>query len=249
MQEKDFKKLLIDTVKIGDNPDKDKIVDLLKLVTVRYEKTEEFTRHYWGHYQEYIYLYIIPDKLIELEAYRDYLNKICNEIYQPNDEYELFGVKIKPGELPNDEEVSQEILFENIQHQIIDEIRAAKYIIWVAMAWFTDPVIFNELKKKKEQGLNVQIVIDDNDKNRNAKFNLNDEFQVYWVSIESLYKNIMHDKFCIIDLQTVVHGTFNWTRAAQYNKETISIDKNRETAEKFADEFMKLKTYCVEKNV
>lgn len=51
----------------------------------------------------------------------------------------------------------------------------------------------------------------------------------------------MHDKFCIIDLQTVIHGTFNWTRAAQYNKETISIDKNRETAEKFADEFMKLK--------
>ena len=97
------------------------------------------------------------------------------------------------------------------------------------------------LRRKKRQGLNIQIVIDDNDKNRNAPFNLDEEFQVYWVSIESLYKNIMHDKFCIIDLQTVVHGTFNWTRAAQYNKETISIDKNRETAEKFADEFMKLK--------
>ena len=33
----------------------------------------------------------------------------------------------------------------------------------------------------------------------------------------------------------------NWTKAAQYNKETISIDRNRETAEKFADEFMRLK--------
>jgi len=241
MQEKDFKKLLIDTVKIGDNPDKDKIIDLLKLVTVRYEQTGEFTRHLWNHYKEYIYLCIVPDKLIELKSYSDYLSEICYEIYQPNDEYELFGVEIKPGTLPNDEEVSQEILFENIQHQIIDEIKAAKYIIWIAMAWFTDPDIFNELKKKKRQGLNIQIVIDDNDKNRNAPFNLDEEFQVYWVSIESLYKNIMHDKFCIIDLQTVVHGTFNWTRAAQYNKETISIDKNRETAEKFADEFMKLK--------
>ena len=94
---------------------------------------------------------------------------------------------------------------------------------------------------KKRQGLNIQIVIDDNDKNRNAAFNLDEHFEVYWVSIESLYKNIMHDKFCIIDLQTVIHGTFNWTRAAQYNKETISIDKNRETAEKFADEFMNSK--------
>lgn len=241
MQEKDFKKLLIDTVKIGDHPNKEKIINLLRLVTVHYEQTGEFTYHLWNHYKEYIYLCIIPDRLIELKSYSDYLSGICYEIYPPNDDYELFGVEIKPGALPNDEEISQEILFEDIQHQIIDEIKAAKYIIWVAMAWFTDPDIFKELEKKKRQGLNIQIVIDDNDKNRNAAFNIDEHFEVYWVSIESLYKNIMHDKFCIIDLQTVIHGTFNWTRAAQYNKETISIDKNRETAEKFADEFMKLK--------
>lgn len=241
MQEKDFKKLLIDTVKIGEHPDKEKIINLLRLVTIHYEQTGEFTYHLWNHYKEYIYLCIIPDRLIELKSYSDYLSGICYEIYPPNDDYELFGVEIKPGALPNDEEISQEILFEDIQHQIIDEIQAAKYTIWVAMAWFTDPDIFSELEKKKRQGLNIQIVIDDNNKNRNAAFNLDEHFEVYWVSIESLYKNIMHDKFCIIDLQTVIHGTFNWTRAAQYNKETISIDKNRETAEKFADEFMKLK--------
>ena len=51
----------------------------------------------------------------------------------------------------------------------------------------------------------------------------------------------MHHKFCIIDLKTTIHGTYNWTKAAQYNKETISIDRNRKTAEKFADEFMRLK--------
>ena len=56
-----------------------------------------------------------------------------------------------------------------------------------------------------------------------------------------MYKNIMHHKFCIIDLKTTIHGTYNWTKAAQYNKESISIDRNRETAEKFADEFMRLK--------
>lgn len=51
----------------------------------------------------------------------------------------------------------------------------------------------------------------------------------------------MHDKFCIIDLCTVVHRTFNWTKAANYGKETNSIDRNRITTESFADEFMKLK--------
>lgn len=53
----------------------------------------------------------------------------------------------------------------------------------------------------------------------------------------------MHDKFCIIDLYTVVHGTFNWTKVANYNKETISIDRYRTTGESFADEFMELKKH------
>ena len=34
MQEKDFKKLLIDTVKISDHPDKEKIINLLRLALV-----------------------------------------------------------------------------------------------------------------------------------------------------------------------------------------------------------------------
>ena len=241
MNSENYKKLLIDTIKIGDNSDKDRIIELLRLVTVHFEQTGTFTRNLWNHYAEYIYLCIIPDKLIELKSYEKYLSDVCQEIYPPNDEYELCGVSVKPGTLPNNEDISQEILFENIQHQIIDEIRAAKYTIWVAMAWFTDPNLYCELVKKKKQGLNIEIVIDDNERNKSASFQLSDNFNTYWVNIQSLYKNIMHDKFCIIDLKTVVHGTFNWTIAAQYNKETISIDRNRETAERFADEFIKLK--------
>lgn len=82
-------------------------------------------------------------------------------------------------------------------------------MIWIAMAWFTDPVLYQELLKKKKEGLTIEIVLDDNTKNRNAEFNINNDFCTHWVTIESLYKNIMHDKFCIIDLNTVVHGTFN----------------------------------------
>ena len=52
----------------------------------------------------------------------------------------------------------------------------------------------------------------------------------------------MHHKFCVIDLLTSIHGSFNWTKAANYNKETISVDRNRETAEQFTSEFLKLKT-------
>jgi len=110
------------------------------------------------------------------------------------------------------------------------------------MAWFTNKTIFDELLEKKQQGINVQVVIDDNEINRKATFRLEDHFETHRVSIQSRYTNLMHDKFCIIDLHKVIHGTFNWTNAANYNKETISIDDNSSTARTFADEFMKLKT-------
>lgn len=195
----------------------------------------------WDQRKEYIYLSIVPDKLLRLKSHSEYIKNVCNEIYPVNDEYMLAEVFFKTGTLTDYEEVSQEVLFENIQKQIISEIRDAKYMIWVAMAWFTDPVLYKELLKKKREGLLIEIILDDNEKNRNSDFDISEEFSTYWISIESLYKNIMHDKFCIIDLYTVVHGTFNWTKAANYNKETISIDRNRATAESFADEFMKLK--------
>ena len=133
-------------------------------------------------------------------------------------------------------------LLMSIQRQIIDELENAKYIIWIAMAWFTNKELFDVLVKKKKQGINVQIVIDDNEKNSAAPFSLEKEFETYRIRIQSYYKNIMHDKFCVIDLCTVIHGTFNWTNAANYNKETISVDQNSTTAKAFADEFIKLKT-------
>jgi hypothetical protein len=35
--------------------------------------------------------------MIELKKHSDYLEKMIYEIYPPNDDYELWGVEIKPG--------------------------------------------------------------------------------------------------------------------------------------------------------
>ncbi|MGN0935860.1 phospholipase D-like domain-containing protein [Acinetobacter amyesii] len=50
----------------------------------------------------------------------------------------------------------------------------------------------------------------------------------------------MHHKFCIIDLKKVITGSFNWTVKASFNNENIAVIEQREQAEKFADEFIKL---------
>ncbi len=240
MTEADFKIMLTKSIENSEFAEKREIVNMLRHANIRFEKTQEYTGRKWNHYKEHIYILVPMSIVFELKKHENFLNKTCREIYMPDGDYELFDVLIKATSSLV-EEVSQDIIFENIRSQIIAEIRLAKYVIWIAMAWFTDEVLFEELQKKKTEGLIIEIVLDDNDQNRKVGFHSPPSFPTYWVRLQSLYKNTMHDKFCVIDLYTVVHGSFNWTNSANYNKETISIDKNRSTAENFADEFLKLK--------
>jgi phosphatidylserine/phosphatidylglycerophosphate/cardiolipin synthase-like enzyme len=243
MTEKEFYELLIQVIRRDNYIRKNELLELLKSSNLSCDKTYQFTRNKWNHYQEYIYITTTPANLINLMNHKTYLEKKIVSIYPVNDDYEweFWGLEIKPGKVEANEYVNQEIHFEDIESQIIESIANAKYIIWIAMAWFTNRKIYSVLIDKKKQGLNIQMVLDDNAKNHNTDFKLEDEFEVYWVKIQSRYTNIMHDKFCIIDLNKVIHGTFNWTNAANYNKETISIDENKVTARTFADEFMRLK--------
>lgn len=147
--------------------------------------------------------------------------------------------KVIGADLPDEVEV--EIHFEEIQRQIIEQIKNAKYSIWVAVAWFTDKILFDLLIDKKREGVNIQIIVVNDEINRTYGQPYEQHFEAYRVTPTGKYQNIMHHKFCIIDLRTVIHGSYNWTNKARWNKETISIDVSRELAEKFASEFINLK--------
>ena len=46
--------------------------------------------------------------------------------------------------------------------------------------------------------------------------------------------NRMHDKFCIIDMDYVMHGSYNWTPTANKNVETLATALDHELVTKFA---------------
>ncbi len=242
MTEKEYKQLLIDTIQAEDHENKDKIIELLKISTISFQQEYEFTGHLPNHRKEYIIISIIPEKLVEIKKHEKYISNKCREIYPINEYYEYWGVLFRPGLLNTDyEEVSQEIIFEDIQRKIIYEIKNAKFLVWIAMAWFTNSDIYKELVKKKMEGLDIKIIIDDNEVNEKAPFRLEDNFETYRIDVESKYKNIMHRKFCVIDLEVAMHGTFNFTNAAKYNKENWEISHNRDIAKKYAEEFVKMR--------
>lgn len=51
----------------------------------------------------------------------------------------------------------------------------------------------------------------------------------------------MHDKFCIIDNQIVIHGSYNWTNKAEFkNEENISVTKDCNASTEFSIKFKEL---------
>ena len=177
------------------------------------------------------------------KEYKDVFFDLANDIYIPDDDYDLYGVEIKPKlvELEDDGQNEHDVAFDGIKDVIIQGIRNAKYTIWVAVAWFSDRDIFQELLAKKKQGISIRIITSNEKSNMTLMSELESNFEVVKVPLKGAYlSNRLHDKFCIIDFEFVMHGSYNWSKAAQYNDETLATALDRDFVKKFADEFMRL---------
>ena len=110
----------------------------------------------------------------------------------------------------------------NIQAEILNDIRRAKKSIKVAVSWFTDPSIIDELiNQVRTNRLDVKVIVS------------GDEWNI--IEFERFYKlqrlgatvnkkgakefnqlGFMHTKFMIVDDQYTREGSYNFTKNAQY---------------------------------
>jgi PLD-like domain/Hsp70 protein len=119
--------------------------------------------------------------------------------------------------------------FSGIRQIILDKLDTAQVDIKVAVAWFTNSQLFEKLCQKRKQGVNVTVIIIDDFIN-NGDWGLN--FQEFINLGGNLYygnaDNPMHHKFCIIDNQILVSGSYNWTYYAENkNVENIVLFENQ----------------------
>ncbi len=88
--------------------------------------------------------------------------------YLQSDDYALHHVEIRPQVIDTPDEVTEHnVVFDAIQDEVIQGIRDAKFIIWAAVAWFSNEAIYQELLAKKKQGLNVRIIVSQEGSNIN----------------------------------------------------------------------------------
>lgn len=135
---------------------------------------------------------------------------------------------------------------EDIRGQILNELNKAKFGIFVASAYFTDYELAEKLADKAESGLSVDLIISNSDINDSSEIifkNLrNKGVNVYKTGASDFRQGaVMHNKFCVIDYETVITGSYNWTRQAAINEENIVILKDKKIADQFLGKFYSLR--------
>lgn len=242
MTEKQFLKTMIELIKYDEIKNKNELLIILRNSIITFDKTSEFTNKSWQYWENIDIRVPIP-LLNSARALKNQLEEIASNIYVESDSYNFNSLFIKPKlvELENDDYKEHNVEFNEIKNTIIQGIRGAKYIIWVAVAWFTDKEIFDELVLKKEEGINIRIITSDEKSNRYLIDELTKNFDTVKVPLSGKnLSNRLHDKFCIIDLEYVMNGSYNWSKNARDNDETLETALDRDLVKKFTDEFLRL---------
>jgi hypothetical protein len=117
-------------------------------------------------------------------------------------------------------------VFENISQHIIKHIQGAENSIYICVPWITDEEILTELIQKSKQKVHIEIITVNDEFNR-AKmpyFNrlISNQSKVYLID-KTIDGGIPHHKFCIIDDETLITGSYNWSNNAKNNDENILI--------------------------
>lgn len=133
-------------------------------------------------------------------------------------------------------EASYEVYFSpngNCTNKIVDAINKANKQILVQAYSFTSAPIAEALLRAKQRNINIGILLDKSQ--ATAKYSAMRFFTNNGISTNIDYKPaIAHNKIMIIDSDTVITGSFNFTKAAEEkNAENVIIIKDANVAKKY----------------
>ncbi len=133
---------------------------------------------------------------------------------------------------------------QDVRKVILDLLDKATSKIQIAVAWFTEPTLFNKLIQAQSQGVSVELIITNHEFNKQSpnNYELINENGGLFAEIGN-DEQLMHMKFCIIDFNTVISGSANWTKKAfiQNNEEITVVTGAPDRTKTYVEEFNRLK--------
>jgi phosphatidylserine/phosphatidylglycerophosphate/cardiolipin synthase-like enzyme len=126
---------------------------------------------------------------------------------------------------------------------IVNEINSAKSEIYVEAYSFTSAPIAKALVNAHKKGVQVEVILDRSQKGKRyttATFLANAGIPTYIDPVHA----IAHNKVMVIDKETVITGSFNFTKAAEEkNAENLLILKSKELASLYLSNWFKHKSH------
>jgi len=129
---------------------------------------------------------------------------------------------------------------DEILSRIKTELLNAQSEILVAMAWFTNPELFDILEKKAAEKVNISLIISDQPDNEKLNFESLRKMGVKFNRIKNIGYGMMHLKFCIIDRQIAISGSYNWSNNAKNNHEQVLVTTFPKTVDELVTTFFKI---------
>lgn len=138
--------------------------------------------------------------------------------------------------------------FKGLKPLVLEQLQAAKASIQIAVAWFTDQDVLDILVEKRQQGIQVQVLISNDRKNFEEAYSLDfTKLQQIGGILIVVETSFMHHKFCIVDQQVLLTGSANYTYSGFYkNNESIIITDEQESIKDFLLEFERFIEQAIE---
>jgi phosphatidylserine/phosphatidylglycerophosphate/cardiolipin synthase-like enzyme len=126
-----------------------------------------------------------------------------------------------------------------IEQRIIDEIDAAEDQILVAMYSFSDDELGAAVIRAHQRGVDVYVLMDEGQETEAAGRQWPKLVAAGISTAVEHQAGLLHHKFVVIDLETVITGSYDWSDSADNdNFENVVVIECAAIAGQFADEFV-----------
>src|SRR5437016_2560966 len=134
-----------------------------------------------------------------------------------------------------------------IEQSIVSLVQSAKIEIVMAAYSFTNMTVANALVTALKKGIKVSIVMDKSE-THGAQAKIHDILERAGAKIRLSHPHggIMHDKYLVIDGQTVEWGSYNYTNRAEHsNFENATVLSDPDVAEAYEKNFEHIWNFAV----
>ncbi len=129
------------------------------------------------------------------------------------------------------------LVYKEIEKNIISNLVNANKSVEIAVAWFTNPSLYNVLIELISRSVSIKIILCDDSINFcNTKVDFQKLIDLGAKIQISRSPKLMHNKFCIIDNRKLITGSYNWTlRAEKLNYENVIISTDKHLINEFEE--------------